>query len=99
MPVAASHLWFWFRELDSQRTSNGYGPNPIGFQEIKAWADLRGHKLKQWHIDALVAMDLKRRVVSAKAADAKDKKEEQASVSERPLSPQLFDALFPANRR
>ncbi|WP_153816602.1 hypothetical protein [Rhizobium sp. rho-13.1] len=55
--------------------------------------------LKQWHIDALVAMDLKRRVVSAKAADAKDKKEEQASVSERPLSPQLFDALFPAKRK
>jgi hypothetical protein len=85
--------------LDSQRGSNGYGPNPIGFQEIKAWADLRGHRLKQWHIDALVAMDLKRRVVSAKAAEAKEKKAEQAPVSNRPMTPQLFDALFPTKRK
>lgn len=37
--------------------------------------------------------------MSVKAAEAKDKKEEQPEVSDRPLTTRLFDAIFPVKRK
>ncbi len=87
-------MWFWFRELDSQRQGNGYGMNSLGFREIKAWADLRELSLLPWHLDAILALDIKRRSVAATTAQAETEKP-QAEVSKRSLTSKLFDALFP----
>jgi len=96
VPAAGEQVWYWFRELDSQRTGNGYGPNALGFQAIGEWARLRGLVLMQWQLDAILAMDLKRREVLA----PKDKQPEpEQQVSERPLTARLFDAIFPNKRK
>nr|WP_165422292.1 hypothetical protein [Rhizobium ruizarguesonis] len=48
-------------------------------------------------MDAIIAMDLKRReVVAQKTAD---KEEPEQQVSERPLTSRLFDAIFPTKRK
>ncbi|WP_420882158.1 phage tail assembly chaperone [Rhizobium gallicum] len=98
VPAAGEQVWFWFRELDCQRTGNGFGPNAIGFQAIGEWARLRGLVLKQWQLDAIIAMDLKRREVIAKK-DENQEEAEKPKVSERPLTSRLFDAIFPTKRR
>nr|WP_282576359.1 hypothetical protein [Sinorhizobium meliloti] len=82
--------------MDSQRTGNGYGPNALGFQAIGEWARLRGLVLKQWQLDAILAMDLKRREVMAPKAEPEA---EKPHVSERPLTSRLFDALFPSKSK
>ncbi|TAV98506.1 hypothetical protein ELI24_08970 [Rhizobium ruizarguesonis] len=97
VPVAGEQVWYWFRELDCQRTSNGFGPNALGFQAIGEWSRLRGITLLQWQLDAIIAMDLKRREVVAQKAV--DKEEQEQQVSERPLSSRLFDAIFPNKRK
>ncbi len=95
--MAGEQVWYWFRELDCQRSGNGFGMDPIGFPAIAEWARLRGVALKQWQIDAIVAMDLKRREIAAQKAIEKEEPEQQ--VSERPLSSRLFDAIFPNKRK
>ena len=40
IPRAVKHVWGWFRELHSARACAEYGPNPITYSEIGAWADL-----------------------------------------------------------
>jgi hypothetical protein len=71
--------------------------NPIGFQAIGEWSRLRGVTLLQWQIDAIIAMDLKRREVAAQKVV--DKEEPEHQVSERPLTSRLFDAIFPNKRK
>lgn len=68
--------------------------NALGFREIKAWADLREISLLPWELDAILALDLKRRAVAATKKDDKPKDE----VSIRPLTCRLFDALFPSRK-
>lgn len=92
IPAAGEQVWYWFRELDCQRTGNGYGPNALGFREIKAWCDLREISLLPWQLDAIIALDLKRRSIAAEKPEPGKEAEE---VSKRPLTSRLFDALFP----
>ncbi|HEV7435349.1 MAG TPA: hypothetical protein VGO22_10820 [Pseudorhizobium sp.] len=95
MPPAGEEVWGWFRELDCQRQGNGFGMNALGFREIKAWSDLRQVDLEPWQLDAIIALDLKRRAVAAEKT-APEKKTDD--VSTRPLTSRLFDALFPAKK-
>ncbi|NNU66527.1 hypothetical protein G9X67_14710 [Rhizobium sp. WYCCWR 11152] len=95
--MAGEQVWYWFRELDCQRTGNGFGANAIGFPAIGEWSRLRGVVLLQWQLDAIVAMDLKRREVMAQKAVDRDAPEQK--VSERPLTSRLFDAIFPTKRK
>lgn len=41
-PPAMADVWNAFLELDRTRGSNGWGPNPISYGEIDAWARLTG---------------------------------------------------------
>ncbi|WP_120296541.1 hypothetical protein [Rhizobium sp. WW_1] len=86
-------MWAWFRELDRARASNGYGLNPLSYSDIDAWTRLRRISLLAWHLDALISMDGQRLqlLYEKTAAETEDK----PVVSERPLTPALFDALFP----
>lgn len=53
----AMYLWEWFMELNSQRTSNGFGLNPITFLDIQAWANLTKRFPLAWEVKALRSMD------------------------------------------
>ena len=57
MPRQAQHVWEWFLELNAARTGNGFGPNPITFQELKAWADLTGRNPKPMEVHWLKTLD------------------------------------------
>lgn len=58
LPEHAAHVWRWFHDLHHSRTSNGFGPNPIPYAEIDAWARLTGTHPKPWEVNALKRMDL-----------------------------------------
>ncbi len=70
---------------------HGYGFNPIPPTEIDAWARQRRITLRDWEIDALEAMDSTRLNL---LHDSLDKSSEKDTVSSRPVSAALFDALF-----
>lgn len=62
---ATAHLLEWFADLDASRSYTviaGLGgatavPNPIGYQELLAWAQVSGNEPTAWEIRTLRAMD------------------------------------------
>jgi hypothetical protein len=44
-------------ELAGARTSNGFGPNAIGYGELQAWARLTGRDPSPWEVSVLRRMD------------------------------------------
>lgn len=93
LPAAAEHVWRWFQELDGARTDNGYGANPIGFADLSAWSNVTGRQPREWEVAALRAMDAEK--LSLLYGEApKGEAAEAPTVSERPMSAGLFDALF-----
>lgn len=70
---------------------HGYGFNPIPPTEIDAWARQRRITLRDWEIDALDAMDSARLNLLHEDIDKASSKD---TVSTRPVTPALFDALF-----
>lgn len=50
-------LWNIFMQLNDTRGSNGYGMNPISFQEIEAMIRLTGNPLRSWEVEIIRAMD------------------------------------------
>ena len=54
----AMYIWEWFMELNSQRTSNGFGQNPITYLDIQAWASLTGRFPLAWEVRAIRNMDM-----------------------------------------
>lgn len=57
LPEDSAHLWAWFVELDRSRGSTGFGPAPIGWQDMAAWASLTGRWPMPWECQALMAVD------------------------------------------
>lgn len=70
LPCQIEHLWSWFRELAAARTGNGYGPNPIAWTEIAAWAALTGARPTPWEVAALKALDAEYLADAAETARA-----------------------------
>lgn len=58
MPEVFSLIWRDFRSLDSARTSNGYGANPISYSEIQAYAALNSIEFQPWEIEVLKIFDV-----------------------------------------
>jgi hypothetical protein len=56
-PSAVQHLWEWFQELQTARTGNGMGMNPITFSEIHAWMQLTARLVHPWEVRALKELD------------------------------------------
>lgn len=54
----AMYIWEWFMELNSQRTSNGFGQNPITYLDIQAWASLTNRFPLAWEVRAIRNMDM-----------------------------------------
>jgi hypothetical protein len=57
MPLELSFLWDWFQELHAARGSNGWGPNPLTFSDIAAWAGLTGVAIRAPELQCLVILD------------------------------------------
>jgi len=68
IPNEAAHVWAWFCDLHSARSSNGYGWNPLSYSEITAWGKLMGEKICKHEARLLRQLDL---LFLAEAADAK----------------------------
>ena len=56
-PEIFTDLWYWFLELNSGRTSNGFGANAISYSEIKAWSELTGRSLEPYQVSILKQLD------------------------------------------
>lgn len=95
--MAGRHVWEYFQTIDIKRQSHGYGYNPITHLELEAWARLYRIDLKPWEVDALSSMDTAKINLLHEDLNKdsdKDPDKPKYTVSERPMSPDLFDALF-----
>lgn len=74
IPLEGQHLWEWFWELNTARTSNGWGANPIGYEQIQTWASLTGTITRPSEIRVLRAMDEQWMMMMSKKPDKEDDK-------------------------
>jgi hypothetical protein len=68
IPLEAAHVWAWFCDLHSARSSSGFGPNPISYSEIAAWGKLTGERVRRHEVKLLRQLDT---LFLAEAADGK----------------------------
>ena len=57
LPMALRYLWNHFATLHAARTGNGFGANPIGWGELKAYCELTCTRLDPWEVHAIRAVD------------------------------------------
>jgi hypothetical protein len=57
VPEGTQHILAWFQELSACRGMNGFGFEPIGWQDIDAWSRLRGIRPTRFELQALQALD------------------------------------------
>jgi len=58
IPEETAHVWAWFLDLHSARTSNGYAWNPISYTEMSAWGELTGNMPRVQEVSLLRRLDL-----------------------------------------
>lgn len=93
IPWPGKRIWSIFLALNAARGSNGWGPNPITFQEIEAWSRLNREPVRPWELSILAAMDA---AYMESANQRADKGQQSASQphSSAAIGPALFDAVF-----
>lgn len=91
MPDGAGLAWRWFNDVCRTRTSNGYGPNPLSYAEIEAYARLHRWPLEPRHVDLILAMD---RVWMEHARSTAGAAPGAASRPGVEMTPDAFDAVF-----
>ena len=57
-PYSLFHVWVVFTHLSATRSSNGFGPNPITYQEIESYLNLGGIELTSDEVDILKQIDI-----------------------------------------
>lgn len=95
LPAGGDLLWSWFCDLASCRTMQMAGPNPIGHAEIAAYCQTMRVPMRPHHVAILMAMD---RAFLDRAArphqHAPDGVRAAPVISQRPVTAELFDAMF-----
>jgi hypothetical protein len=56
-PQLMSHVWSAFITLSNSRTQGFSGPNPITYEQIKAWKELTETPVSPWEIIAIKRLD------------------------------------------
>ena len=56
-PASLAHLWAWWHELARTRRSHGWGPEPLSYPDILAWALLTQSSPRPAEVAALLALD------------------------------------------
>ena len=57
IPDCLVHVWHWFLQLNSQRTSKGFGVNPITNQDMWFFFQLEGIEPESWELDLIRKFD------------------------------------------
>lgn len=57
-PVLISHVWSAFCILSNSRSAGFSGPNPITYEQIKAWKELTETPLASWEVEAIKRLDV-----------------------------------------
>lgn len=57
VPPGVGYLWAIFTNLHRARGSGGFGPNPIGWQDILAYSTLMRIDFAPWEVEAIRALD------------------------------------------
>jgi len=71
------YLWRDFIKLNSSRTSNGFGVNPISYTEIYAYYSLNKTDIQPWEVEVLEAFDRVVLNLYAKKSEAEQNKSKQ----------------------
>ena len=56
-PQLVSHVWAAFITLNNSRTQGFSGPNPITYEQIKAWKELTETPVSSWEVTAIKRLD------------------------------------------
>jgi hypothetical protein len=56
-PTLLSHIWSAFILLSNSRSMGFSGPNPITYEQIKAWKEVTQTPLEAWEVSALKRLD------------------------------------------
>jgi hypothetical protein len=57
LPDAGSHIWEWWRQLDSRRVTYSEVAAPLTYSEIYYWSTLTRTQISPSEIDVLIIMD------------------------------------------
>lgn len=57
VPFDGEFLWGWFWELHQGRKNSGFGPNPLSWTEMEAWAQVTEIRLTPFEALTFRAMD------------------------------------------
>tara|TARA_R110001599_G_scaffold348271_1_gene575386 strand:+ start:294 stop:626 length:333 start_codon:yes stop_codon:yes gene_type:complete len=56
-PMLISHVWSAFISLSNDRSQGFSGPNPISYEQIKAWKELTETPISSWEVEAIKRVD------------------------------------------
>lgn len=56
-PTLVDHIWSAFISLSNSRTGGFSGPNPITYEQIKAWKELTDTPMTAWEVEAVKRLD------------------------------------------
>ena len=56
-PTLVSHIWSAFVSLSKARSVGFSGPNPISYQDIKAWLELTNQTLSSRDVESIIKLD------------------------------------------
>ena len=57
-PTLVSHIWSAFVALSRSRSVGFSGPNPISYQDIKAWLELTNQTLSSRDVESIMKLDI-----------------------------------------
>lgn len=57
LPENGAHIWFWYCELNKERTFGMDGPSKISHRDITEWANAYGITIHPWERRAIKKMD------------------------------------------
>lgn len=57
LPDVFRYIWQDFLMLNSARTSNGFGVNPLQYSEILSYGTLQGITFQPWEVEVLRVLD------------------------------------------
>ena len=90
VPWAGLRVWGLFLRLHEGRGGGGFGPAPISYEAMEAYQAITGEPLRPWEIEIIRALDRE----WLRQVNARDNPGHPSPVSNRPMSPALFDAVF-----
>lgn len=95
MPAGGDLLWTWFLDLSAGRSWHAAGPNPIAWTDMLAYTFLMRTRMEPHHLDIIRAMDAAYiEHFHSRSAPPPDGVKVLPPVSSRPMTGELFDALF-----